>query len=134
VRRRALYVDSSALVKLVRTEAETDALAGFLAGRTLAASTVARVEVLRAVRRAGGSEAEAQRAEQVLATLYLVPPDDGILDQASRLGPSSLRTLDALHLATALALTAELDAFVAYDAALLEAAQAAGLETASPGP
>lgn len=129
-----LYVDSSALVKLVRSEAETEALAAFLADRVLAATTIARVEVLRAIRRAGGSEAEVQRAQHVLAALYLVPPDDDILDRASRLGPPSLRTLDALHLATAMAVAADIDAFVAYDASLLEAARSAGLEVASPGP
>ncbi len=87
----------------------------------------------RAIRRAGGGELEVRRAEQVLAALYLVPPDEKILERASLLDPLSLRSLDALHLATALTLAPDLDAFVAYDAALLAAARAAGLTVAIPG-
>lgn len=132
MRRRALYVDSSALVKLVRTEAETAALATLLAGRDLAASSLARVEVVRAVRRAGSGELEMRRAEEVLATLFLVPLDDEILERASLLDPASLRSLDALHLATALMLAADLDAFVAYDTSLVAAARAAGLTVVAP--
>ena len=128
------YFDSSALVKLVAAEPESNALFEFIADKShLVSSALARVELLRAVKRAGGQEQHKQRAEQVLGGIALLRIDDGILEQAARLEPPALRTLDAVHLATAMVLGGDLVAFVAYDRQLLEAARAQGLEVVAPG-
>ena len=128
------YFDSSALVKLVAAEPESDALFEFIADKSqCVSSALARVELLRAVKRAGGEEQHKQRAEQVLASIALMRIDDGILEQAARLEPPTLRTLDAVHLATAMVLGGDLATFVAYDRQLLVAARAQGLYVAAPG-
>ena len=127
-------MDSSALVKLVAAEPQSDALFEFIADRSpVVSSALARVELLRAVKRAGDREQHKQRAEQVLASIALLRIDDGILGQAARLEPLALRTLDAVHLATAMVLGADLATFVAYDRQLLEAARAQGLKVVAPG-
>ncbi|WP_053721488.1 type II toxin-antitoxin system VapC family toxin [Saccharothrix sp. NRRL B-16348] len=128
-----IYLDTSALAKLVRTEAETSALRAWLddrAGTRLVSSSLARVELIRAVR-AEGDEAIRQ------ATLILVELDQmtmtmDLLDAAGAL-PLPLKSLDAIHLASALRLRVDLDAFVAYDKRLLTAADQMGLPIASPG-
>ena len=97
-----LYIDSSALVKLVVAEPETPALLEFLAGWPhRVSSTLARVEVLRAVRRAAAGPAVRQRATRVLARVGLIRIDEPVLAGAARVAPPELRTLDAIHLATA---------------------------------
>ena len=128
------YFDSSALVKLVAAEPESEALFEFIADKSdYVSSALARVELLRAVKRAGGKEQQKRRAEQVLAGIALMRIDDGILEQAARLEPPVLRTLDAVHLATAMVLGGDLAGFVAYDHQLLVAARAQGLEVVAPG-
>jgi len=69
----------------------------------------------------------------VLGDIDLVPLDRAVQDLASDIGHPLLRTLDALHLASAILLTEELTAFIAYDHRLASAAQAAGLHVATPG-
>jgi predicted nucleic acid-binding protein len=130
---QALYLDSSAIVKLVAAEAESPALFDFVRqyGERLS-SVLARVEVHRAVRRAGGSAAERRRADRVLARLALVRIDDPIIAMASQLRPTDLRSLDAIHLATALSTSDALAGFVTYDARLARAATAARLEVFQP--
>lgn len=130
---RLLYLDSSALVKLVAEEHESAALLAFLseqAGRI--SSVLTRVEVLRAVGRSTLGAAGRRRAEDVLARVALVRLDDGILDAAGDLRPAGLRTLDALHLATALSIGPDLAGFVTYDRRLADAATVAGLDVATP--
>ena len=129
-----VYLDSSAIVKLVVAEPESGALRRYLADHEdRVASGLVRVEVLRALRRThGGSRATLRRAEQVLEGIALVAVDDPILRDAAALEPSRLRSLDAVHLATALSLDG-LEAVVTYDVRLRAAAAAAGLEVASPG-
>ncbi len=128
------YLDSSALVKLVAKEPESGALFEFLEAKSpFVSSALARVEVLRAVARAGGSQALERRAEEVVAGIALIRIDDGILEQASRLGPPALRTLDAIHLATAMVLGGDLVALVAYDRKLLAAAGRHGIDVRTPG-
>jgi predicted nucleic acid-binding protein len=127
-----IYLDSSALLKLVVRESESAALFHFLEShRERVSSAVARVEVMRAVRRLPRSSAALERAAQVLDRVALVPVDDEVLVAAATLDPSALRSLDAIHLGTALTLPM-LDAFVAYDAPLLAAAIQLGCETVSP--
>ena len=128
-----VYLDSSAIVKLVVPEPESEALGRFLAGHEdRVASGLVRVEVLRALRRTrGGSRAALRRAEQVLEGIALVAVDEAILRDAAALGPGRLRSLDAIHLATALSLDG-LEALVTYDLRLRAAAVEAGLKVESP--
>lgn len=131
--RGLLYLDSSALVKLVAREAESAALFAFAgAWPQKASSQLARVEVLRVLRRVGASPAARRRAEDLLARIALIRIDDRVIEAASALEPADLRSLDAIHLATALSLGSELGVFVAYDRRLLEAADRARVSAASP--
>lgn len=125
------YLDSSALVKLVVREPETDPLLAFLRMQPRqVTSRVATVEVPRAVARRG--PAGWQTAADVLASLDLVELDGALALAAAAVEPVSLRTLDAIHLATALALRDDLAAVVSYDHRLVDAARAAGLPVVSP--
>ena len=129
-----IYLDSSALLKLVREEAETEALRDWLVERPetgLVTSELGRVEVLRAARRVG--DRVLAEARVVVGDLDLVPLDRAVQDLAADLGASTLRTLDALHLASAVLLGNHLSAFVAYDHRLAAAARDEGLEVAAPG-
>jgi predicted nucleic acid-binding protein len=129
-----IYFDSSALMKLVRREAETDVLREWLDLRReqpVVSSELGRVEVLRAARRVGGPALAEARA--VVGDLDLVPLDRAVQDVACDIGDPMLRTVDALHLASALLLGGALTAFVAYDHRLTEGARAAGLAVATPG-
>lgn len=128
-----IYLDSSALMKLVREEAETEALGDWLAGQPevpAVTSEIGRVEVLRAARRAGA--AALTEARIVIGDVELVALDRGVQDLACEIGDPPLRTLDALHLASAVVLGNELTALTGYDGRLIAAAQSIGLPTASP--
>lgn len=124
------YVDASALVKLLVDEPGSQAMLHWYveAGR-LVTSRVGAVEVVRAATRRDHDPA---RRERVLTDLEVYELDSAIAGVAARLAPPSLRTLDAIHLATALALVPELDAFVTYDDRLAEAARAVGLPVVRP--
>ena len=127
-----LYLDSSAIVKLVVREPESTALRDFLRRHGARASCgLARVEVPRAVA-ASGADA-VMRARSVLAALLLVRLDDGLLDAAGQLAGPSLRSLDAMiHLAAAQLLEEDLTHVVTYDRRMGAAAEALGLAVASP--
>ncbi|HEX3829038.1 MAG TPA: type II toxin-antitoxin system VapC family toxin [Sporichthyaceae bacterium] len=130
-----IYLDSSALLKLVRAEAETEALVDWLNQRPdapVVCSELGRVEVLRAARRIGTAALDQARA--VVADLDLVPVDRAVQDVAAEIGEPGLRTLDAVHLASAVLLGEALTAFVAYDQRLRSAAELAALPTYAPGP
>lgn len=129
-----IYLDSSAILKLVRAEAESAALGDWLAGRSktrVLTSELGRVEVLRAARRVG--EAVVAEAHTVIGDIDLIPLDRRVQDLACEFGTPMLRTLDALHLASALLVREELTDFVAYDRRLSAVAEAAGLPVATPG-
>jgi uncharacterized protein len=132
VTERVVYADSSALVKLIVEEVETPALERELAdGPTLVSSALARVEVTRAVRIQTRGDAAAERAAgRLVASCRLVPVVDEILISASSLAGYDLRTLDAIHLASAL--VAAPDALVTYDRRLAESAVAARLRVLEP--
>jgi len=126
-----LYLDSSAIVKLVAREPETPELVEAVrADPAVVSSALAWTEVIRAVRRARGRVA---RARDVLEGIALVPIDDGILRGAADLAPVALRTLDAIHVATALSLRGDLASLVTYDDRLAAAATAAGIRGVAPG-
>jgi predicted nucleic acid-binding protein len=118
-----VYLDSSALLKLIFEEPESAALASFLeAWPARVSSALARVEVTRIVARVAdpASEREAQR---VLNALHLVRIDDGVVASAATMGPRGLRSLDAIHLATAHLFGHHLAGLVAYDRRLAQAAR-----------
>ena len=127
----AVYLDSSAIVKLVIREPETDALLAFLEPRQLwVTSALARVEVVRAVRRHG--RPAAARAAALLDGLSLLALDDALLDSAATIDADRLRSLDAIHIASAQQLEAQLDALVSYDARMLAAARSLGVPVSRP--
>lgn len=129
---RVVYLDASALVKLVVTESESHALRSYLATKSLPISSrIAEIEVRRAVARGAQPGDEAQ-VSAVLSALQLVEVDARISAAAVSAPPPSLRSLDAIHLASALALRDALEAVVTYDARLADAARAAGLEVIAP--
>jgi uncharacterized protein len=126
-----LYLDSSALVKLVIRERETDALRQFVTSwPNRVSSVVAYVEVHRAARRE--SARAAAQAEAVLQLVNLIEIDEGIVEAAASVKPPDLRTLDAIHIASALSLRGDLGVFVTYDGRQSDAARAVGLEIAAP--
>jgi len=127
----AVYLDSSALVKLVVEEPESQALVAYLDDRpTRVSSALARVEVARAVR-PQGSRAVA-RARQLLARIALLHLDDALLDTAAALEADHLRSLDAIHIASARTVSSGLAALVTYDRRMAEAASGVGLTVTAP--
>jgi predicted nucleic acid-binding protein len=128
-----LYLDSSAIVKLVAPEPETAGLVQTLRSDPDAiSSALAQVEVTRAVMRAGATRERASRAAAVLERIALVPIEAGILGRAAELPPPDLRTLDAIHLATALLLRPDIAGLITYDGWLAGAAAAAGIAVLTP--
>jgi predicted nucleic acid-binding protein len=126
-----VYLDASAAVKLVVEESDHAALAAYLAAAARRISSrVLDIEVLRAVRRIEPAAEEQARA--LLAVTERIELDAEIASQAVGLGPLPLRSLDAIHIASALALGPELEAFVTYDRRQADAARAAGLNVAAP--
>ena len=129
---RVAYVDASALAKLIVDEAEGDALRAFLAPiARQATSIVGRVEVERTVARR--APARLDHVAGLLDDLVIVGLGPAIAAAAAAIGPPTLRTLDAIHLASAAALGSDLEAFVTYDRRLADAARALGMPVASPG-
>jgi predicted nucleic acid-binding protein len=124
------YLDTSAFIKLVRSEPESPALRRELAGRELLSSALLTVEGHRAARRYG--EPAAKRAHTALTTITLIPLDEPILQAAAELNPAELRSLDALHLATIMSLGEDIERLYCYDRHLTDAAQALGIEVSQP--
>jgi predicted nucleic acid-binding protein len=126
-----VYLDSSAIVKLVVAERESAALRRYLRARPQRVSCgLARVEVMRAVQPHGG--AAIARARRLLRRLDLVQLDDELLDAAAALDAGILRSLDAIHLAAAQLLADDLTAVVTYDARMTAAAGRLGVPVAAP--
>jgi len=125
------YLDASALAKLIVRERGSAALVRWIHTRRLTSSAIARVEVHRAVRRS--SLARMIPIDEVFATVDWVACNDAALARAVAIRPDAVRTLDAIHIATALEIGGELEAFVTYDGRQAEAAALAGLPVESPG-
>ena len=127
-----LYADASALVKLLVAEPESAALARAIpANAEVVSSAVSVVEVARAVRVAELDDEAEPDAAGLLAGCTLVDVDGPILYAAAALVSSELRTLDAIHLATAVAVGP--DAVLVYDRRLANGAAGAGLQVEAPG-
>ena len=128
----AWYIDTSALVKLVTVEAETAAIHEWVADHQpeLVASDLLRTELRRAVRRNGTSLPI--DIEEGLAAVDLLPATPAVLDAAADLEPTDLRTLDSVHLATALGIVDDCDGIITYDARLAHAARHHGLTVLAP--
>jgi uncharacterized protein len=126
------YLDASAFCKLFKPEAESEALGRALAREeTWLASEILAVEMGRTALLAGGDAPERARGE--LTRVILAPLTERVRAAAASVSPPRLRALDALHLATALELRAEIDVMYAYDERLGEAAREHGLEVRAPG-
>ena len=126
-----VYLDSSAVMKLVVEEPESSALRRHLrtAGRTVSAELL-RTEVMRASLRV--SQAHAARARQVIGEIDLITLDRFLLERAGELSPPEVRSLDAIHVAAGLVMGEALDEFVTYDARMADAAMQWGLRVGAP--
>jgi len=126
-----VYLDSSALVKLVVLEPESRALRAYLRGEPQRVSCgLARTEVLRAVRPVGPAAIAAAR--RLLQRIDLIRLDDALFDAAGMLEPVGLRSLDAVHLAAAHLVAPVLRAIVTYDRRMAEGAGALGFAVVAP--
>ena len=127
---RLAYVDASALVKLVVDEPESPSMLHWYAeSERLASSRIGIIETRRAANRRAHDPSQ---VETVLRSVVILEVDDIVARRAARMAPAGLRTLDAIHLATALELGSEMDAFVTYDDRLAEAARTVGLPVVRP--
>ena len=128
-----IYLDSSALLKLLFEGSESAALAQWISERSstpMVSSELATVEVVRAARRLDAKVVPAARA--LMSQLDLIPLHTGLLDEAADVGELLSRSLDAIQLASALSIRDDLTAFVAYDNRLIAAAETAGIESIRP--
>jgi predicted nucleic acid-binding protein len=123
------YFDSSAIMKLSHEERESVALIDYLGDATMEVSTsvLAEVEVLRNLRKIPVS------GDDAMLGVYLIALDDDVRRTAIEIGGTTLRSLDAIHVATALAIGDRDLEFVTYDERQAEAARAAGLKVVQPG-
>jgi uncharacterized protein len=127
----ALYLDTSALVKLVVRESESDELRTFVGAREMVSCQIARTELIRAIARE--QPRSVPDAEDLIAEMTLIALNRLLTAQAAWVKPPVLRSLGALHVATAASLAGDLEALVTYDRRMAEAGQMAGLPVASPG-
>lgn len=128
-----VYLDTSAFVKLVRSEPESQALREALREHEaeLVSSVLLSVEGRRAARRYG--ELASKRAATALTAVTLLALDQPIVELAGGLEPLELRSLDALHLATILSVGDDVERLYCYDSRLANAARAVGIKVAAPG-
>ena len=129
--RRVSYLDSSAIVKLAVAEPESSALRTYLKRRPVCVSSaLACTEVLRALLALGPDAT--RRGQQVLQAISLIRISDRVLRVAGALAPAELRSLDAIHLATAQLVGPSLTRMITYDERLGAAATAAGYTVVAP--
>jgi predicted nucleic acid-binding protein len=128
----AAYVDASALVKLFKTEPETEAFRMALADWPVqVASELIRVEAICTARRLGDKDT-VRRADAALERITLVPLSPEIIERATDAYAPTLRAMDAIHLATALTMREDLGTLFVYDSDLRAAAKACGLNPLAP--
>jgi len=129
---RVLYLDASAIVKLVVRERETEKLIEFIDEAELVSSEISEIEVPRAAHLRTGEVESIARAEAVLRRFGLVALDDELRREAAGARPPDLRTLDAIHLVSCLRLARHLEAVLVYDRKLTHALRARALRVESP--
>lgn len=133
-----VYLDASAVVKVIRGERGAMALEEYLEGAEAVSSELVLTEVPRALRRAAAErprfqlEPALRKAAEALDLLSLRPVDEALLIGAGMLAEPTLRSLDAIHVVTALHVY-PIDAFVTYDKRQASVARLAGLKTVAPG-
>ena len=128
-----VYLDASAIVKIITPERESVPLVRALVSRPeQATSALSLAEVPRALRRIRATAATLRRAQRALEQLNLIHLDHDILQAAGEFRLPELRTLNAVHLASALSLGADLEAVMTYDRRLAAAAQALGMAVLAP--
>jgi len=128
-----IYLDSAAVVKLVHAEPESQALRDWLSERAETgwlSSVLVEIESFRALARHGPEAIT--RLPSVLDLMDLVEINQGIRILAQTVTPVTVRSLDAIHLATALHVRGQLTSFVTYDKRLTDAARMAGLTVDAP--
>ncbi|MDR1426704.1 MAG: type II toxin-antitoxin system VapC family toxin [Bifidobacteriaceae bacterium] len=126
------YLDTSALVKVVKEELGSAAFHDlWTSGAEFASSILTKTELLRAVR--VGGDAARHQARAALQAVDLLPLDNSVAEAAASLAPAILRSLDAVHVASALALLPDLTAVVTYDTRMADAARLAALQVFTPG-
>ena len=129
-----VYLDSSAIIKLVIEESESRALLSALdRWPDRVSSALARVEVHRALRRQGLPKPAHVRADTVLDSLILIKLDDLVLSRSAAFSNPNIRSLDAIHLAAAQSIGEDPDALITYDARLARLAAQEGLTVLHPG-
>jgi predicted nucleic acid-binding protein len=126
------YLDSSAFIKLILDEPESQALDVAIDPFRWTSSALLEVEVTLGVRRRRRAAVDAVRA--LLGAVRMIEIDSGIRRAAAAFDDPGLRALDAIHLATALSLGDRCGAFFAYDERLIAAARAHGLSVTVPRP
>jgi len=125
------YIDSSAIIKLIKFEPESKALVASLPQR-LTTSQLARIEVIRTIN-TYSTELLAD-SYSVLTDIPMIPIDDAVVTVAQGLPAFiTLRTLDSIHLASALTIKNEIEGIISYDKEMNKAAVALGLKVLSPG-
>jgi predicted nucleic acid-binding protein len=127
----AWYIDTSAFLKLLVAEKESPALRAWLAGHeSVWSSHLLRTEALRAAGRLG---VDHETIEKALAIVSLILPASTTFSTAGRLTPPGLRSLDALHLASALELGGDLEGLLTYDARMSSGAKEIAIAVLAPG-
>ncbi|MCS3779068.1 type II toxin-antitoxin system VapC family toxin [Tsukamurella ocularis] len=132
-----IYLDTSALTKMLNPENESDVLTAWMAaqadgGKELTTSVIGRIEIARVAARSSDPD-DVPQAQFLGSRLVTVPLTTTIARAAESVGPAHLRSLDAIHLASAVSIRELVSAFVSYDKRLLAAARAEGLPVVSPG-
>ncbi|MDR1187504.1 MAG: type II toxin-antitoxin system VapC family toxin [Bifidobacteriaceae bacterium] len=127
------YLDTSALVKLIRTEAGSSQMRAVWddPDNIFLTNILGKVEFLRAVGTDGPRATI--RARTALTSMDLMAVDDSTAEVAAGLDPAVMRALDALHVASAMTLGPSLDAIITYDARMADAARLAGIKVLAPG-
>ncbi|MBN8869447.1 MAG: type II toxin-antitoxin system VapC family toxin [Solirubrobacterales bacterium] len=127
-----VYADTSALAKLFLREAEGPALEVYLDSNelTLVSSQLSEVELVRAVSRV--DVGKVSRARDLLASIVLLPITSSVRKAAGDLFPGRVRSLDAIHLATALEIKADLNGLLTYDDQMAKLAEEAALKVVTP--
>lgn len=133
-----VYLDASALLKTIREEEGTIALQAYLRGADLVSSELVLTEVPRSLLRLAAEnprfqlEPAMRRTEERFDSMAFRPIDEALLIGAGMLAEPNLRSLDAIHVVSALYLY-PIDAFVTYDKRQAAVARLAGLKTVAPG-